>query len=183
MQVEIDIDLLLDSDISADDYLALYALYRKGYKILGRLNLSPNWEQLQKKGFVKLGEKIEDHIVRQEFIDLFSSDFDQMFVELLGAYPLKVKTKHGSVRVLRAADPDSKANKKAKDRYNRVVGNKRFIHNKILKLLKKQLKVERSSLEYMQSLEVWINNHTWEKYTNIDDNGGSAEESRITRRL
>ena len=182
MQIEIDIDLLLDNDISADDYLALYALYRKGFKILGRLNLSPNWEELQKRGFVKLGEKLEEHIVRQEFIDLFSSDFDQMFVELLGTYPMKVQTKQG-VRILHAADPNAKANKKAKDRYRKVVGNKRFIHNKILGLLNKQLKIERGRLEYLQNLEVWINNHTWEKYTNIDDNGGSAEESRITRRI
>ena len=182
MHVEIDIDLLLHNDISSDDYLALYALYMKGYKILSKLKLSPNWEDLQKKGFIKLGEEIEDHIVRQEFIDLFSSDFDQMFVELLAAYPMKVQTKTG-VRVLHATDPDSKANKKAKDRYNRVVGNKRFIHTKILKLLEKQLKIERGRLEYLQSLEVWINNHTWEKYTNIDDNGGSEEDARITRRL
>ena len=72
MQIEIDINLLLENDISADDYLALYALYRKGYKILGRLKLSPNWDSLQDKGFVKLGESIEEHIVRQKFIDLFS---------------------------------------------------------------------------------------------------------------
>ena len=79
MTIEIDIKLLQDNDISADDYLALYAIYRKGYKTLSSLNLSPNWEKLQSKGFVKLGEDIENHIVRQEFIDLFSSDFDQMF--------------------------------------------------------------------------------------------------------
>ena len=162
MQIEIDINLLLENDISADDYLALYALYRKGYKILGRLKLSPNWDSLQDKGFVKLGESIEEHIVRQKFIDLFSSDFDQMFVELLGRYPMKVQSKSG-VRILHAADPNAKANKRAKDRYRKVVGNKRFIHDKIMKLLDVQLKVERGRLEYLQNLEVWINNHTWEK--------------------
>jgi len=182
MQVEIDINLLIDNDISADDYLALYALYRKGFKILDRLSLSPNWEDLQKKGFVKLGEKIEDHIVRQEFIDLFSSDFDQMFAELLTAYPMKVQTKQG-MRVLHASDPSAKANKKAKDRYRRIVGNKRFIHTKILKLLEKQLKIERGRLDYLQNLEVWINNYTWEKYANIDNDGGKEEENRITRKL
>tara|TARA_Y100000022_G_scaffold98274_1_gene84775 strand:- start:322 stop:870 length:549 start_codon:yes stop_codon:yes gene_type:complete len=182
MQVEIDINLLMDNSISADDYLALYALYRKGFKILGRLKLNPNWEELQKKGFVKLGDKIEEHIVRQEFIDLFASDFDQMFAELLVAYPMKVQTRQG-MRILHANDPNAKANKKAKDRYRRVVGNKRFIHDKILKLLDKQLKIERGRLEYLQNLEVWINNHTWEKYSNIESDGGSSEENRITRRL
>ena len=182
MQVEIDINLLMDNSISADDYLALYALYRKGFKILGRLKLNTNWEELQKKGFVKLGDKIEEHIVRQEFIDLFASDFDQMFAELLVAYPMKVQTRQG-MRILHANDPNAKANKKAKDRYRRVVGNKRFIHDKILKLLDKQLKIERGRLEYLQNLEVWINNHTWEKYSNIESDGGSSEQNRITRRL
>lgn len=182
MQIEIDINLLLENDISADDYLALYALYRKGYKILGRLKLAPNWDSLQDKGFVKLGESIEEHIVRQKFIDLFSSDFDQMFVELLGRYPMKVQSKSG-VRILHAADPNAKANKRAKDRYRKVVGNKRFIHDKIMKLLDVQLKVERGRLEYLQNLEVWINNHTWEKYTNIDSANAGESETRITRKL
>jgi len=182
MQIEIDINLLLENHISADDYLALYALYRKGYKILARLNLSPNWEDLQSKGFVKLGESIEEHIVRQKFIDLFSSDFDQMFVELLGRYPMKVQSKSG-VRILHAADPNAKANKRAKDRYRKVVGNKRFIHDKIMKLLDVQLKIERGRLEYLQNLEVWINNHTWEKYTNIDSTNAGESETRITRKL
>ena len=182
MQIEIDINLLLENHISADDYLALYALYRKGYKILARLNLSPNWEDLQSKGFVKLGESIEEHIVRQKFIDLFSSDFDQMFVELLGKYPMKVQSKSG-VRILHASDPNAKANKRAKDRYRKVVGNKRFIHDKIMKLLDVQLKVERGRLEYLQNLEVWINNHTWEKYTNINSANAGESETRITRKL
>ena len=73
MQIEIDIDLLIQNDISADDYLALYALYRKGYKTLDVLNINPNWEKLQEKCFVKLGSTVNEHVVRQEFIDLFSS--------------------------------------------------------------------------------------------------------------
>jgi len=183
MQIDIDINLLLDNDLSADDYLALYALYRKGYKILAKLNLKPNWEDLQKNGYVKLGDTMEDHIVRQEFIDLFSSDFEQMFVELLAMYPMKVQTTNG-VRILHATDPKAKANKKARDRYRKVVGNKRFIHDKIIKLLATQLTVERGRLDYLQNLEVWINNYTWEKYADIEDsNGNNDEENRITRRL
>ena len=51
-----------------------------------------------------------------------------------------------------------------------------------MKLLKVQLRVERGKLEYMQQLEVWLNNHTWEKYINMDENAGQSE-NRITRRL
>ncbi len=182
MQIEIDIDLLIQNDISADDYLALYALYRKGYKTLDVLNINPNWEKLQEKCFVKLGSTVNEHVVRQEFIDLFSSDFEQMFTELLNAYPLKVRTKNGGYRILKAADPNAMANHKSRERYKKVIGTKRFLHDKIMKLLNVQLKVNRDNLEYMQQLEVWINNHTWEKYINIDEND-TGSENRIIRKL
>ena len=182
MQIEIDIDLLIENDISADDYLGLYALYRKGFKTVRKLNFKPNWKKLEQKGFIKLGAKLEDAVIRQEFIDLFSSDFDQMFAELLSTYPMKVRTKTGSYRILRGSDPSLKTNAKAKDRYSRIVGTKRFKHEKIMRLLNVQLRVERDRVEYMQQLEVWLDNHTWEKYINIDEND-TGSENRIIRKL
>ena len=181
MQVQIDVNLLVENGISADDFLALYAIYRKGFKTLDKLKLNPNWDELQSKGYVKLGDSVEKHIIRQEFIDLFSSDFDQMFAELISTYPMKVSTNRG-YRILHAADPNCKSNEKAKAKYSRIVGTKKFVHDKIIKLLKVQLRVERGKLEYMQQLEVWVNNHTWEKYINMDENAGQSE-NRITRRL
>ena len=181
MQVQIDVNLLVESGISADDFLALYAIYRKGFKTLDKLKLNPNWDDLQSKGYVKLGDSVEKHIIRQEFIDLFSSDFDQMFAELISTYPMKVSTNRGYT-ILHAADPNCKSNQKAKAKYSRIVGTKKFVHEKIIKLLKVQLRVERGKLEYMQQLEVWLNNHTWEKYINMDENAGQSE-NRITRRL
>ena len=181
MQVQIDVNLLVENGISADDFLALYAIYRKGFKTLDKLKLNPNWDDLQSKGYVKLGDSVEKHIIRQEFIDLFSSDFDQMFAELINTYPMKVSTNRG-YRILHAADPNCKSNQKAKAKYSRIVGTKKFVHEKIIKLLKVQLRVERGRLEYMQQLEVWLNNHTWEKYINMDENAGQSE-NRITRRL
>ena len=181
MQLQIDVNLLVENGISADDFLALYAIYRKGFKTLDKLKLNPNWDELQSKGYVKLGDSVEKHIIRQEFIDLFSSDFDQMFAELISTYPMKVSTNRG-YRILHAADPNCKSNEKAKAKYSRIVGTKKFVHDKIIKLLKVQLRVERGKLEYMQQLEVWLNNHTWEKYINMDENAGQSE-NRITRRL
>jgi len=181
MQIEIDIELLTANEISADDYLALYAIYRKGFKTLRSLNLSPNWIALEEKGLIKLGSSHEESVIRQKFIDLFSSDFDQMFNSLLLAYPMKVRTATG-VRVLHASDPKSKANKKARDRYKRIVGSKKFVHDRIMKLLDVQLRIERDNLGYLQNLEVWLNNHTWEKYVDVEENGKESAE-RTVRRL
>ena len=60
----------------------LIQFYRKGFNYLKQLNLKPNVEKLQKDGYVKLSEHPENHTIRQEFIDLFSCDFDQMFADL-----------------------------------------------------------------------------------------------------
>jgi len=35
----------------------------------------------------------------------------------------------------------------------------------------------------MQNLETWINNHTWEKYENINENDKRTVAQRITRSL
>ena len=180
MTIEIDIELLAANGISADDYLALYAIYRKGFKTLDSLNLKPNWKDLEANGLIKLGATHEESVIRQKFINMFSSDFDQMFNDLLLRYPMKVRTSTG-IRILHASDPKSKANKKARDKYKRVVGSKKFVHDRIMKLLDVQLRIDRDRLEYLQGLEVWINNHTWEKYVDVEENGEEAEQRTIRR--
>ena len=69
------------------------------------------------------------------------------------------------------------------DKFKKVVGNKLHVHNKIIKLLKVQLKMQEDNLGYLQNLETWINNHTWEKYENINENDGRKTTKRITRSL
>ena len=46
-----------------------------------------------------------------------------------------------------------------------------------------KLKVEEDNLMYMQKLETWINNYTWEKYENLNENDGRTTTKRITRSL
>ena len=57
------------------------------------------------------------------------------------------------------------------------------MHDHIIKCLKIQLEVEKDSLGYMQNLETWLNNHTWEKYEDITYEDKSNETQRITRQL
>ena len=147
------------------------------------LNLKPNLDELQTKGYVKLGETTDQHVVRQEFIDLFSNDFDQMFAELVGTYPMKVNSFRGGVRILHAKDPDAKANEKARNKYRKIIGTKAYKHKHIISCLNKQLAVERENLGFLQNLEVWINNHTWEKYENLEENDTKENTTRITRSL
>ena len=183
MKIDIDFEILQETGMSADDFLYLYILHKENYNYLSNLNLKPNLDQLQNAGYVKLGETPDQHCVRQEFIDLFSSDFDQMFAELIATYPMKVITSNRGVRVLHAKDPDAKANLKCKLRYKKVVGDKLYKHKNIIKCLNNQLKIERDNLGYLQNLETWINNHTWEKYENLEDYDTGETTKRITRSL
>ena len=183
MIVDIDFEVLEQTGMSADDFLYLYIIYKGSYTYLNNLNLKPNLEKLQEDGYIKLGETTDQHFIRQEFIDLFSSNFDQMFAELIATYPIKVMSPDRGIRVLHAKDADSKSNEKSKARYKRVVQDKLYRHKHIIKCLNIQLTVEKHNLSYMQTLETWINNHTWEKYENLDENDTKEQTNRITRSL
>ena len=183
MKMNIDFEVLEQTGMSADDFLYLYIVYRKGFNYLNNLNLRPNLENLQEKSYIKLGETPEKHVIRQEFIDLFSSNFDQMFAELVGTYPMKVNAPNRGIRILHAKDPDAKANEKARNRYKKVIGTKFYKHRHIINCLNIQLIIERDKLAFLQNLETWINNHTWEKYENLDENDTKDTTTRITRSL
>ena len=184
MKIEIDFELLRSTQLSADEYLYLYIIYRKGFNYLTQLNLKPNLEKLQRENYIKLGQTPDTHTIRQEFIDLFSCNFDSMFAELISNYPMKVHSPNRGVRILHAKDPDAKANEKNKKRYKKIVYNKPYKHRHIMNCLDKQLTIERDNLAYLQNLETWINNHTWEKYENLDENDTQdTTRSRITRSL
>lgn len=184
MKIEIDFEVLTTTQMSADDFLYLYIVYRKGFNYLKQLNLKPNLEELQKDGYIKLGNTPGDHTIRQEFIDIFISNFDQMFAELISTYPMKVNSPGRGIRILHAKDPDAKANEKNKSRYKKIVNNKTYKHRHIINCLNKQLIIEKDNLGYLQNLETWINNHTWEKYENLDENDTKEDtRNRITRSL
>ena len=175
MTIEIDLELLKTTNLSPNEFIGLYLVLRKGYAYLDELNLNVNWEELETKEYIK------DKLITDKFKSLFSNNFDLMFSELVSVYPNKVNTATG-VRVLHAVDPKAKANLKAKKRYKSIVGNKLHVHNKIIKLLKVQLNIQQDNLGYLQNLETWINNHTWEKYENLNENDGTNTK-RITRSL
>ena len=183
MKIELELQLLEDTEMSADDFLACYLVFKQGFDLLNKLNLNPNWEQLQEDEYIKLGETIKDHVIRPNFVDLFTNDFDSMFAELIDTYPMKVSTIRG-IRILHAKDPNVKANEKAKKKYEKIVKNNLHIHKSIMKALNTQLTMDKHNLSYLQNLETWLNNHTWEKYQDIDINDTTqSEPTRITRRL
>jgi len=178
MTIEIDLDLLKTTNLTPNEFIGLYLTLRKGYSYLDELTLDIDWTKLESKGYIDC----DNSEITDKFKKLFSNNFDVMFADLISTYPNRVHTST-STRVLCAADPKAKTNLKAYKRYKTVVGNKLHVHNRIIKLLKVQLKIEEDNLGYMQNLETWINNHTWEKYENLNENDGKQSTKRITRSL
>ena len=83
MVIRINTDILKKFGITADDFLYLYLLHATSYDLIDELDLKPNTEALQTKGLIKLGEELQDHVVRQAFLDSFQDSFDRYGLELL----------------------------------------------------------------------------------------------------
>jgi len=182
MNIEINTDFLKDNGLSADDYLYLYILHRNGQKYLQTLTLKPNIDTMLTNGYLELSE--DQYTITNKYLSLFLDSFDEMFTELIDTYPMKVKSPNRGVRILHAKDPLAKANEKAKNKYKKITKGKKNTHEYIIKCLKTQLKVDEDNLGYMQNLETWLNNHTWEKYEDIDyEDTKSTDPQRITRQL
>lgn len=187
MTIDISTEVLKSLEISPSEYVYLYLIYLQEYDELEKLNLHQNISEdnLQTKGLIKLGaEGIRSHVVRYGFQNLQETSFDQMWSDLLSHFPIKVSTRGNGVRVLRSKDPEAQSNQKAKNRYQKLVGKNLTKHIEVIKGLQKELDIRRqgNQMEFMQNLDTWINQHTWEKYASLD--GGEQEPSqRITRRL
>jgi hypothetical protein len=182
--IEVDINSLIENDLSPDEFVYLSMLNHNDIDATVRLKV--DFEELQTKGWIKIGEG-DEVTLREKFNNTFVGSFDQMWHELLSHYPLKVIT-NGTVRILRAKDSESKANSKAKTKYQKIIGKNVAKHKEIISLLQRELDFRRrgNNLAYMQMLETWLNNYTWEKYKDTNDGESkseSIEPGRISRQL
>jgi hypothetical protein len=183
MTIEINTDLLKQLSITADEFCFLILTYRK--ESIEDLKLIVDQHKLEEAGYIKLGE--DEVFLREHFLQYVESSFDKMWHGLLSTYPLKVLA-NGQLRILRAKDPTSKANAKAKVKYQKIVGNDVTKHQHIIECLNRELQLRKTSnsLGYMQQLETWINNYSWEKYSDLSEDGTTTKlksEGRITRQL
>lgn len=180
--MNIDIEHVIGVNLSPDEYTYLLLNHQgKWLEYVKRgLRLSVNKENLESAGYLKI---LEDGVaVRQKFIDLVETDFDRQFCELLSTYPLKVGTP-GKYRVLHAANPDAKANSKLKAKYRSILKKDPGLHTKIIKLLNVQLKHQRGNLQYLNSLDVWVNQSMWEKWEGMNEDLIDNDDTRNTRIL
>lgn len=181
--MNIDIEHIIGLKLSPDEYVFLLLHYKQDYDnyVASGIRLRVNLNKLQEMDYIKIleGNKVA---IRQKFVNLIETDFDRQFAELIATYPMKVGTA-GKLRSLHAADPAAKANAKSKAKYRDVLKKDPLLHNKIIRLLNVQLTHQRESLQYLNALDVWLNQSMWEKWEGIDINTEEDNDERNTRVL
>lgn len=123
-------------------------------------------EDLARKGFL---EPTLDEVT-QKYSRLLQSDTDSdesRWKEFCNYYPSTTPGPDGRIRVLKAKDPDAKSNSKAKKKYLAYIKNKPELHEKVMEAMKYALDNKFVNLRYLQALETFVNQYSWEKFFSV----------------
>lgn len=159
MEITVDLTNLKNNNLTPSEYIYLYLLNCTTCEQITLIEPSVI-KSLEEKGFIKITD--EGASLRMKGIDLFRVKDKDPFLEFWNTYPVR-----GGTRILRAVSSESKLGKKCREKYEKLIKNKPELHNKIVACLNKQLELERFKLQYMQEIDVWLNQQTWEKYEHL----------------
>lgn len=169
MIIEINEESFLNSGLNYNQWIYLYNLIiRESYPNTIHIGEIRN---LESTGYIKiLNDECSEVIVKTKAINLFelkedSSFKDTMFKSFWETYPVRV----GS-RILRSKDINSKEAieiKRKLNNYLKVPGN----FDKLMKGLNNELILRKkdNSLMYMQMVVTYVNQMTWEKYYDLEE--------------
>jgi hypothetical protein len=124
-------------------------------------------ERLKTDGFIEYTSDstciVEKYKLGPAGIRVFEGD--DLFEEFFSTFPTAVETGLGR-RVISAKDPNSVSGKVTHEIWNRVTKNKPHLQRKIIDCLKRELehKKKTNSLMYMQGIDTWLRQATWEKW-------------------
>lgn len=172
MVIQIDLDMLSETGLTPDEFIFLTLLHKNQQDWIQdqKVALQINAKKLEAQGWAKVNREVPaESIVRYKFSSLTEPDAHSQWVELCAAYPHVVTKRGGGRRTLHALDPDADSNKKAREKYLRRVKSNPFLHSKVMRGLEKELEVRKrgNDMEFMQKLETWVNNSTWEQYLDL----------------
>ena len=176
--ITIHIPTLIGLGLNANQYMHLALLYHNMPTSLAPLNDQNMQFLLDKKYLVEsftgyeLGEEAKSLFIPPE------SFMDKAFKELYETYPRQVPDGRGGYRVLRAKGLESEDAKTCRRKYENVVRDDEKLHEKVMKGLKTELVMRKSSMTYMNNLQTWINQRAWEKYMDLDM--GSDDGERVS---
>jgi hypothetical protein len=132
-------------------------------------------------GFIEVlsSEMVDDKLVNKytlgpQGIRVFKGDED-LFEEFYALFPHKVPTEMGW-RPVSTTDVNSASAKTTRGIWDRVIKNKPYLQRKIIDNLKRELDHRKAegSLAYLQGIDTWLRQATWEKWDDIPDKKSST---------
>ena len=105
---------------------------------------------------------------------------EDLFEEFFALFPNAVDTGFGK-RAISAKDPNSISGKNTHDIWRRITKNKPNLQGKIIDGLKRELEHKRAnnSMAYLQGIDTWLRQATWEKWEDIPDKKGSTGYTKL----
>jgi len=163
--ITINIDILKQYKISMNEYLCLLKIYLidKGEEIPFRATKDDLYTLEQKK-YITHSNDGKTILFTKKATNIFEPETD-LFEEFYTLFPTKVMAK-GSMRVLSTNSVHTSSAMKTKKIWRRICMSKKDIQETIIKGLKTELAYrERGhSLGYMQNIDTWLRQSTWEKW-------------------
>ena len=176
MIVNINTDICVKNKLPPNQYTILYLLLEKLYGSLDMLiknfNFVEDLNNLKQLKYIidyDLTKSSEEFTIdRKKILELLGFE-DSAFYGLLARYPIKVFTKGGGVRYLAPVSINAFKTKQLKKKYEKIVEKDKGLHKHILRCLDAQLWIMKKggNLQYMQNLETWLNQRTWETYEHL----------------
>ncbi len=174
--INIPIELVLKNGLSINEYLVLYDIAHQ-YSISNLLDsVVPTVASLERKGFVKIsGDKL---FLRQKSEQIFSFK-DDLFVQWLKAYPVKVKNRFGGKRALSPSSPNTILGRKLRQKWKKIFKSDVKAQKHAIAVLEADIAARTKSgeLEYMVEAVRWLNEGYHEKYSFLLD---EQEENNYT---
>ncbi len=171
MIIEVDLNLLCQYELSANQFMLAYLLYQQDYhnftKFLAVLTeevAKADVDKLELKRYISNlnvdgGLEPSAIVARNKLKTIFTEEKDE-FEELLELYPVKVLRPDGTKDYLRT---DLKRCKKA---YLKILGASSTRHKTIMNALKFELQIreQEGNMRYMKRLPKWLAAEEWHVY-------------------
>lgn len=163
MDIQLNTDLLIKNNLSVSEFLYIRNLYVDRLSKIDNLSLIIDpfkLDNLELKGFIKITK--EGIILRQKSKDLFNHE--DLFDRFLVTFPIKTPLKK---RYLSPAKLEGVAYNTLKNKWNRIFKNDKAKAQKAIEVLEAEIRMRQKShdgLEFMNAVDVWLNQANYEKY-------------------
>lgn len=158
--------------LTLNEYLTLYKFYHdlEG-KPFPYIPDDRYFDSLLERNLIVKNEA--GYTLSSEGIKVFNSE--DLFEEFYKTFPHKVPTEVG-FRPVSTQDVNSSSAKATRAIWDRITKGKPNLQRTIIDNLKRELEYKKSdgSLGYLQNIDTWLRQATWEKWNNIPDKKRSS---------